>query len=78
MFIIELHEGKGGQDFHHMHITDAHGNVYDKYLNNLTAKYRKEHPDWHENKIQDKVEKLPEAHISIKEFIELNIRINDV
>ena len=57
-----------------MHITDTHGNVYDKHLNNLTAKLRKDNPGWHENKVQDKAEKLPEAHIKIREFVELNMR----
>jgi len=40
----------------------------------LTAKFRKQHPDWHENKVQDKAEKLPEAHIKIREFVELSMR----
>jgi hypothetical protein len=47
------------------------GNLYDKNLINLTAKLRKENQDWHENKLQDKVAKLPKSHIKIKEFIEM-------
>jgi hypothetical protein len=61
-----------------MHITDATGNVYDKNLVNLTAKLRKENPGWHARKIQDKVERLPEAHIKIREFVELNMRPENV
>ena len=75
-FIIEVHKGKGGNDYDHMHITDAKGNVYDKYLNNLTEKLRKENPSWHARKLKREVESLPEAHIKIKEFVELNMRPN--
>lgn len=75
-FIIEFHKGKGGMDFDHMHITDRYGNIYDKNLNNLTAKYRKENPSWHAGKLKREVEGLPEAHIRIKEFVELRMRMN--
>ncbi len=77
-FIIEIHKGNGGLDYDHMHITDANGNVYDKYLNNLTAKIRKDNPGWHAKKLQDKVERLPEAHIKIREFVELHMRPENV
>ena len=75
---IEIHKAKGPNDYHHMHITDRFGNLYDKNLNNLTAKLTKENPSWHAKKIQDKVEKLPEAHIKIREFVELNMRPENV
>jgi hypothetical protein len=74
--MVEIHcDAKSGA---HMHITDTNGNVYDKNLNNLTAKVRKDNPGWHENKVQDKVVKLPEAHIKISEFVELNMRPENV
>lgn len=29
-YIIELHKGKGGSDYDHLHITNAKGEIYDK------------------------------------------------
>ncbi len=75
-FMIELHfDVKSGP---HMHITDGKGNVYDKMLNNLTAKFRKANPGWHENKVKEVVKKLPDAHIKIKEFVGLTMRPENV
>lgn len=62
----------------HMHITDRYGNLYDKNLNNLTAKIRRDNPDWHEDKAKGVARKLPEAHIKIQEFVELNMRPENV
>ena len=56
-----------------MHITDTNGNVYDKYLNNLTAKFRKDNPGLIDKQIRDKVKQMPSVHIEIYEFIELNM-----
>lgn len=40
--MVEIHcDAKSGP---HMHITDRYGNIYDKNLNNLSAKYRKDNP----------------------------------
>lgn len=70
--IVEIHcDVKSGP---HMHITDTYGNVYDKELNNLTTKLKKENPEWHARKLKREVESLPEAHIQIKEFVRLNTR----
>ena len=61
-----------------MHITDTYGNVYDKHLNNLTAKFRKENPNLSEKVIEKNVARMPEAHIEIKEFVQLAMRpVND-
>ena len=73
---VEIHKAKGPNDYHHMHITDRFGNVYDKHLNNLTTKFRKENPDWHSQKLKRVVDSLPEAHINLKEFVELKMRHN--
>ena len=71
-YMVEIHcDAKSGA---HMHITDSNGNVYDKYLNNLTAKFRSENPGLSEKIIEKRVERLPEAHIEILEFVELNLR----
>jgi hypothetical protein len=74
--MIEIHfDAKSGP---HMHITDTYGNVYDKHLNNLTAKFRKENPNLSEKVIEKKVARMPEAHIEIKEFVQLAMRpVND-
>jgi hypothetical protein len=38
--MVEIHcDAKSGP---HMHITDTHGNIYDKKLTNLTAKFMKD------------------------------------
>ncbi len=58
----------------HMHITDNLGNLYDKDMNNLTAKYRKENPELHEKAIRKQVKRLPAAHIKIKEFVKIKER----
>ena len=50
--MVEIHcDAKSGA---HMHITDTNGNVYDKYLNNLTAKFRKDNPGLIDKQIRDK------------------------
>jgi len=77
-FIIEIHKGKGGLDYDHMHITDAYGNVYDKYLNNLTAQFKTDNPGLTDKMIEKRVERLPEAHIKIQEFVELHMRPENV
>jgi hypothetical protein len=70
--MVEVHcDAKSGP---HMHIVDANGNLYDKNLNNLTAKYRRENPSLAEKTIEKRVERLPEAHIRIKEFVDLRMR----
>jgi hypothetical protein len=71
-YMVEIHcDAISGP---HMHIVDTHGNVYDKNLTNFTAKYRKENPGLLEKQIRNNVKIMPDAHIKISEFVELNMR----
>ena len=72
--MVEIHfDAKCGP---HMHITDTKGHVYDKHLNNLTDMIANKFPNKDMDSIIKKSERLPEAHIKIKEFVELNLRLN--
>ncbi len=62
----------------HMHITDNLGNIYDKDMNNLTAKHSKENPELHEKAIEKQVKRLLAAHIKIKKFVKLKERPKNV
>ncbi len=68
-YMVEIHcdEVSGP----HMHITDNLGNLYDKDMNNLTAKHSEENPEWHKTKVINFVKRLPAAHIKIKEFVKI-------